>query len=161
METDGPTPDSSNAVIWDYYKPRHTHAWNMLVLSWRELYRFDEPRRIKGFEIEYAWENFILRLWLYRVTVNTLTTMDLVTKDAKTAIAKFDQAFMIKDINTLQAIRNMFEHFDEYAAGLGRGPATRADHLDPSRPLNSRYFVRDNITIDRMKAFDAAKHLRN
>ena len=25
------------ALIWDYYKPRHTHAWNMLVLSWRGL----------------------------------------------------------------------------------------------------------------------------
>lgn len=53
------------ALIWDFYKPRHTHAWNMLVFSWREPDQLNDQTDA-GFETEYFWENFILRLWLYR-----------------------------------------------------------------------------------------------
>lgn len=80
------------SLIWDYYKPRHTHAWNMLVLSWRELDHLTEETDL-GYKVEYFWENFILRLWLYRTTVKTLTKLKSVKNDARRAIFNFDAAF--------------------------------------------------------------------
>ena len=110
------------ATIWEYYKPRHTHAWNMLVLSWRTLNT--RPNSVEeGMEDEYHWENFIIRLWLYRITVKTLTQLDHVRSDAEQIIAKFDFNFETDGKNGLKAIRDMIEHFDDYAAGKGHGPA--------------------------------------
>jgi hypothetical protein len=80
------------ALIWDYYKPRHTHAWNMLVLSWQQLDQFDEGVGLV-FEDEYHWENFILRLWLYRTTIKALTKIQVVEADARSALTEFDRAF--------------------------------------------------------------------
>jgi len=45
------------AVIWDYYKPRHTHAWNMLVLSWLALGALADED-VEAFEDEYLWEKW-------------------------------------------------------------------------------------------------------
>ena len=114
-------PDyEKQAIIWDYYKPRHTHAWNMLVLSWRALEAYtDGPET--AFEDEYLWENFIIRLWLYRTTVRTLTHLQVVKADAEAMIARFDQSFQSDGKNALKAIRDMIEHFDDYAADKGRG----------------------------------------
>jgi len=73
MEYMAQTADPENqALIWDFYRPRHTHAWNMLVLAWREfddLVDDDES----DFRLEYLWENLIIRLWLHRSTVRMLT----------------------------------------------------------------------------------------
>ena len=111
------------ALIWDYYKPRHTHAWNMLVLSWCELDKLSDEADV-GFEIEYRWENFMLRLWLYRTTVKTLTKLAAVENEAKSILKTFDQVFHdISNKNVLKALRDMIEHFDDYAAGKGHGPA--------------------------------------
>jgi hypothetical protein len=111
------------AVVWDYFKPRRTHAWNMLVLSWSQL---DNETEL-GFETEYHWENFILRLWLYRTTFKTLTRLQAVEGDAKSAINEFDNVFSLNGRNQLKVLRDMIEHFDEYAAGVGKGPATREE----------------------------------
>lgn len=43
-------------VVWDYYKPRHTHSWNMLQLAAQHLVKTSDEQ---GFETEYAWENLI------------------------------------------------------------------------------------------------------
>ena len=32
METGILSDREEEALIWDYFKPRHTHAWNMLAL---------------------------------------------------------------------------------------------------------------------------------
>lgn len=111
-------------LIWDYFKARHTHAWNMLVLSWRELDQLNDETDV-GFKAEYLWENFILRLWLYRMTVRTLMKLNVVKDKATSAVRAFDGAFYINGKNGLKALRDMVEHFDDYAAGEGRGPASR------------------------------------
>ena len=105
------------AVIWDYYKPRHTHAWNMLVLSWLALETLADED-VEAFEDEYLWEN------------------------------------------GLKAIRDMIEHFDDYAAGKGRGPATRGGKLDPWRTVTRDRFECGRFVIDRASAYDAAIRLR-
>jgi hypothetical protein len=86
-----PLSREEQAVIWDYYKPRHTHAWNMLVLSWKKLCNESGNE----FEVEYHWENFILRLWLYRTTVKTLTRLQEVEAGAKSALNEFDNVFSL------------------------------------------------------------------
>ena len=93
------------AVVWDYFKPRHTHAWNMLVLSWSQLDQLDNNETELGFETEYHWENFILRLWLYRTTVKTLTRLQTVEGDAKSAINEFDNVFSLNGRNQLKGNR--------------------------------------------------------
>lgn len=154
-------PDhEQQAVIWDFYKPRHTHAWNMLVLSWRALEAFAEDDETV-FEDEYLWENFIIRLWLYRTTVRTLTHLHMVSVDAKGVIATFDRCFQANGKNGLKAIRDMIEHFDEYAAGEVRGPATREGELDPCRTVTRDRFERGRFVIERSTAYEAAIILRS
>jgi hypothetical protein len=154
-------PDhEKQAVTWDYYKPRHTHAWNMLVLSWRALEAFTEVDET-AFEDEYLWENFILRLWLYRTTVRTLTHLRKVSGDARGIIATFDYCYLASGKNGLKAIRDMIEHFDDYAAGEGRGPANREGELDPWRTVTRDRFERGQFVIERTTACDAAITLRS
>jgi hypothetical protein len=98
------------AVVWDYFKPRHTHAWNMLVLSWTQVDQIDNETEL-GFETEYHWENFFLRLWLYRTTVKTLTRLQAVEGDAKRALNEFDNVFSLNGRNQLKGLRDMIEHF--------------------------------------------------
>lgn len=100
----------------------------MLVLSWRALKTLADENA-EEFEDENLWENFIIRLWLYRTTVKTLTRA--VCADARDNIAKFDQSFEADGQNGLKAIRNMIEHFDDSGAGKGRGPATRRRASSP------------------------------
>ena len=100
----------------------------MLVLSWRELDRLNDETQI-GFETEYHWENFILRLWLYRTTVMTLSKLEAVKSDAVRIVKEFDNAFSTNGYSQLKALRDMIEHFDDYAAGLGRGKAERDGDL--------------------------------
>jgi len=64
----------------------------MLVLSWQQLDQFDEGVGLV-FEDEYHWENFILRLWLYRTTIKALTKIQVVEADARSALTEFDRAF--------------------------------------------------------------------
>ena len=148
------------AVVWDYYKPRHTHSWNMLVLSWRALETLTDEEDI-GFEVEYLWENFIIRLWLYRSTVRTLTRLSVVSAEAQGIRKRFDRCFQSDGHNGLKAIRDMIEHFDDYAAGTGRGPATRDGELDPWRKVTRDRFERGRFVIERASAYDAAIRLRS
>ena len=158
-ELTGVLDAEAQSLIWDFYKPRHTHSWNMLVLSWRALDQFDtEPDT--GFEIEYLWENFIIRLWLYRTTVRTLTKLTIVKDDAENALEAFDGSFCIAGTHGLKAIRDMIEHFDDYAAGVGRGPAVRDKHLDPWRIHSKEHYERGDLRLDRMKSYKAADKLR-
>jgi hypothetical protein len=147
-------------VIWGYYKPRHTHAWNMLVLSWRELEAIVEPN-LNGFETEYYWENFILRLWLYRTTVRTLARLKAVENEANEIIASFDNAFARDGKNQLQALRNMIEHFDERAAGIWRGLGSRRGELDPFRHFDRDTYERGLFKFERRKSYTAAIKLRS
>ncbi len=148
------------AIIWDFYRPRHTHAWNMLVLSWRALEASSETFEL-DFEYEYLWENFIIRLWLYRTTVRTLTHIDVVKIEAEAIIKNFDQCFLSDGKNALKAIRDMIEHFDDYAADKGHGPATRVSELDPWRTVGRDKFERGRFAIDRETAYAAAIVLRS
>lgn len=156
---DVPDPEEQG-VIWGYYKPRHTHAWNMLVLSWRALDRYAEEQ-IEAFDGEYLWENFIIRLWLYRTTVKTLTRLHVVSAEAKGALEQFDLCFETDGQNGLKAVRDMIEHFDDYAAGKGRGPATRLGELDPWRAVTRDRFERGRFVIERTSAYQAAILLRS
>jgi hypothetical protein len=101
------TQADEQCIIWDYYKPRHTHAWNMLQLAVQQL------EKITGFETEYAWENLIIRLCLYRNTVKTLTKLPVVVKEAQKILQQFDAEFTQNEKNSLIALRNMVEHFDD------------------------------------------------
>lgn len=150
-------------VIWDYYKPRHTHAWNLLVLSWRELDQIKDTVEEfdLGFEVEYRWENFIIRLWLYRTTVRTLRKLSPVESATNQAIAKFDKTFQVNSRNGLKALRDMVEHFDDYAAGIGRGPATRRGDLDPFRHFTKDVYQRGQFNLERNTALEAANQLRS
>jgi hypothetical protein len=154
-------PDNEKqAIIWDYYRPRHIHAWNMLVWSWRALDAFtDGPET--PFEAEYLWENFIIRLWLYRTTVRTLTHLHVVSAEAKGIIAAFDVCFHANGKNCLRGMRDMIEHFDDYAAGAGRGPATREGELDPWRTITRETYERGQFLIERETAWEAAMALRS
>lgn len=147
-------------VIWGYYKPRHTHAWNMLFLSWRALDGYTEEK-LEAFEDEYLWENFIIRLWLYRTTIKTLTRLVVVSAEAKKALEQFDRCFETDGQNALKAVRDMIEHFDDYAAGKGRGPATRDGELDPWRTVTRDRFERGRLVIERASAYEAAIRLRS
>lgn len=145
--------------IWDFYKPRHTHAWNMLVLSWRAFENLSIEEQIQG-ELDFCWENFFIRLWLYRTTVKTLTKIPFIAKDADKALASFDSVFISNEINQLKAIRDMIEHFDDYAAGKGRGPAKRDQELDPWRSYDLEKYERGRLSFDRLTSYNAAIELR-
>ena len=132
----------------------------MLVLSWRQLDQFDDDDTA-GFETEYYWENFILRLWLYRTTVKTFTKLTVVQHDAKIALKTFDAIFEANGHNGLKAIRDMIEHFDDYAAGVGRGPAERATELDPWRVFTRDHYERGQFRLERKISYDAAINLRS
>jgi hypothetical protein len=148
------------AVVWDFYKPRHTHAWNMLVLSWRHLDQIDDLTDL-DFTTEYHWENFILRLWLYRTTVMTLTRLVSIEGEARQAVQKFDHAFCNDGKNQLKALRDMIEHFDDYAVGVGRGPAKRDSDLDPWRSFTRDQYERGRFCLERASSYSAAIELRS
>ena len=148
------------ALIWDYYKPRHTHAWNMLIISGNELNKSNKNHQ-SGFEIEYLWENFILRLWLYRTTVKTLTKLISVKSQAEDMLKGFDQVFDADGRNSLKAVRDMIEHFDDYAAAQGRGPAIRERDLDPWRMISQDQYERGRFVIERQKSYDAAVEMHS
>ena len=160
MKMSGSSSKEEQALIWDYYKPRHTHTWNMLVLSWSELDQPNDETDI-GFDIEYFWENFIIRLWIYRTTVQTLTKLAEVEDEAKTALDKFDSVFDADGRNGLKAIRDMIEHFDDYAAGKGHGPGNRASDLDPWRMISRDRYERGQFVLHRKKSYEAAINLRS
>jgi hypothetical protein len=148
------------AVVWDYFKPRYTHAWNMLALSWSQLDQLDNNTEL-GFETEYHWENFILRLWLYRTTVKILIRLQAVEGYAKSAINEFDNVFSLNGRNQLKALRDMIEHFDDYAAGAGKGAATREGDLDPWRMFDRNRYERGQYCLEREKSYAAAIKLRS
>ncbi len=146
------------SIIWDYYKPRHTHAWNMLQLAAKQLV---ETADDSGFETEYAWENLIIRLCLYRNTVKTLTKLTIVVDEAKVMLRRFDAEFTQNEKNSLIALRNMIEHFDDYAAGHGRGPADRDTDLDPWREVNVDRYCRGQFKLELSLSMEAANTLRS
>ncbi|MBX3455812.1 hypothetical protein, partial [Ferrovibrio sp.] len=146
-------------LIWDYFKPRHTHAWNMLVLSWQQLDRSNDVAD-KGFMTEYLWENFIIRLWLYRTTVKTLEKLSAVEHEATNILNVFDAVFIVDAKNSLKAIRDMIEHFDDYAAGQGRGPGKRERDLDPWRIISQNRYQRGQFVLERTTSYEAAIQLR-
>lgn len=143
------------SIVWDYYKPRQIHAWNMMVMAWRELEHTDQNAMPEGFETEYHWENFILRLWLYRTTVLTLAKIDAVASNARKAVERFDAQFEMNGRNGLKALRDMIEHFDDYAAGKGRGPAQRDADLDPFRSFTKDEYERGSFRLERAKSLSA------
>ena len=147
-------------LIWDYFKPRHTHAWNMIVLSWRALDQLNDETDV-GFDTEYFWENCILRLWLYRTTVQTLTKLPAVEGKAKSLLKTFDGLIDADGRNALKALRDMIEHFDDYAAGEGRGPAKRERDLDPWRMISRDRYERGLFCLERSKSFEAAIKLHS
>ncbi len=132
----------------------------MLVLSWRELDRANDEV-IVGFEVEYFWENFILCLWLYRTTVKTLVKLPAVEHEAKNILTLFDRAFDTNGRNGLKAVRDMIEHFDDYAADKGRGPAERNSDLDPWRKVTRDGYERGQFLFERTKSYEAAIKLRS
>jgi hypothetical protein len=149
------------ALIWEYFKPRHSHTWNMLVLSWHELEHLKEQEDIRiPFEAEYFWENFIIRLWLYRTAIRTLTKLQFVESEAKTVLKSFDDSFLINGRNGLKALRDMIEHFDDYAAGEGRGPVERSRDLDPWRTITKDRYERGVFYLERDQTYDAAIKMR-
>jgi len=152
------TNATEQSVVWDYYKPRHTHSWNMLQLAAEHLVKEGDSQ---DFETEYAWENLIIRLCLYRNTVKTLTKLPVVKQEAEQAIKRFDAVFMQNGKNALIAIRNMFEHFDDYASGLGRGPAKRDTELDPWRAISVEEFNRGQFSLELTTSMNAANDLRS
>ncbi|WP_085939908.1 hypothetical protein [Azospirillum sp. B4] len=143
------------SIIWEFYKPRQVHAWNMLVLSLDSLEHLSHEDE-RGFEAEYAWENVIIRLWLYRTTVQTLIKIDRVAIDAQQAVKRFDANFDIGGRNGLKALRDMIEHFNDYAAGAGHGPAKRDIDLDPWRTFTKDCYERGSFRLERMKSLEAA-----
>lgn len=151
------TTADEQSIIWDYYKPRHTHAWNMLQLAAQQLVKITDN---KGFDSEYAWENLIIRLCLYRNTVNTLTKISIVADEAEIVMQRFDSKFTQNEENSLIALRNMFEHFDDYAAGRGRGPAERHTDLDPWREVTVEKFCRGQFELELYPSMEAADILR-
>lgn len=161
------TQPSELSRVWDYFKPRHTHAWNMLVLAFRELERRGleaaqpDEDALSGFEVEYAWENVIVRLWLYRTVVRTLAKLPPVAADTNLILKSFDQDFDQGGVNALKALRDMIEHFDDYAAGDGRGPVTRERDLDPWRLITVDEYRRGHFSLSRDPALLAADHLRS
>lgn len=155
-----PTGWESQLAIWEYYKPRQTHTWNMLFLANRALGQYREDGD-DGFEVEYLWENFIIRLWLYRATVLALAKMPAIKAKADALIRDFDSHFQIDGFNGLKAVRDMIEHFDDYAAAKGRGPATRESELDPWREISRDRFERGRFVIQRASAYDAVVQLRS
>jgi len=145
------------SIIWDYWKPRHTHSWNMFVISSNEL---QSKIPTDAFETEYAWENYIIRLWLYRTTIRTLLNLHPIKSQVSATLKEFDAIFSENGKNTLKALRDMIEHFDDYASGKGRGPAQRNTDLDPWRCILPDKYERGQFKIDRNASLIAANNLR-
>lgn len=55
----------------------------------------------------------------------------------------------------------MIEHFDDYAAGKGRGAAMREGELDPWRTITRDRFERGRFVTERSTAYEAAIILRS
>jgi len=146
-------------TIFDYYRPRHTHCWNMLLLSWKDIDRMNDYEQF-GFETEYYWESFIIRLWLYRTAVKTLEKLPPVKNEATRVVRNFDATFETNGQNGLKIIRDMIEHFDDYAAGQGRGPGIRESDLDPWRTIAPNRYSRGRFSLDRTKSYEATMQLK-
>ena len=54
----------------------------------------------------------------------------------------------------------MFEHFDDYAKGSGRGPAQRDVDLDPWRVISVEEFSRGQFNLELASSMEAADSLR-
>ena len=54
----------------------------------------------------------------------------------------------------------MIEHFDDYAAGEGRGPAMRERDLDPWRQTSRDRYERGLFCLERRPSYEAAIKLR-
>jgi hypothetical protein len=147
---------AEQGLIWSYYKPRHLHSWNMLQIAAQQLVLTDDSL---GFELEYGWENLIIRLCLYRNTVNTLTNLDSVRDGTLQILGRFDNEFTQNKINALLGLRNMLEHFDDYAAGRGRGPAQRNADLDPWRVITADRYCRGQFELALDSTMKAADNL--
>lgn len=132
----------------------------MLILAWQALHDLKKEEEF-DFITEYRWENFIIRLWLYRGAVNTLAKLPAVRAEAQAAIRRFDDAFQVDGRNGLKSLRDMIEHFDDYAAGAGRGPADRMIDLDPFRHFTKERYERGSFKLDRDESLEAADKLRN
>lgn len=130
----------------------------MLQIAAQHLVKTGDDR---GFETEYAWENLIIRLSLYRNTIKTLTKLPVVERETEQALKRFDAVFMQDGKNALIALRNMLEHFDDYAAGVGRGPAERDVDLDPWRQISVEEFSRGKFKLELSASMEAANNLRS
>lgn len=133
----------------------------MLVLSWRELDRAKDNDE-DGFESECFWKNFILRLWLYRTTVQILTKLSSVKCEAKDILKSFDAVFTTNEENTLKTLRDVFEHFDDYAADMGRNAKVdRVRDVDPWRIVTTERYERGQFVLERKTSYAAAIKLRD
>ena len=132
----------------------------MLVLSWRAFEDMSIEQKALG-ELDYCWENFFIRLWLFRTSISTLTKIPHIQEDANRALETFDGQFVNGGIHQLKAIRNMIEHFDDYAAGKGRGPAERDKELDPWRTYDIDRYERGRLSFSRLESYQAAIDLNS
>lgn len=144
---------TTQETIWDYYRFRQIHAWNMFCMARQDLENFNDDN--DPFKIEYFWENLIIRMWLYRVTINTLTKISKIENHAKKAVKRFDAVFCENGVNHLKDLRNMIEHFDDYAENKGRGPGQRNTDLDPPREFTKDHYERGRFMLERKKSCDA------
>ncbi len=55
----------------------------------------------------------------------------------------------------------MIEHFDDYAAGKGRGPAKRETDVDPWRIATTAQYERGQFVLERKASYAAAIKLRD
>ncbi len=81
--------------------------------------------------------------------------------EAVGVVARFDDCFTANGQNALKIIRDMIEHFDDYAAGKGRVRGIRDDSLDPWRVVSRDRFERGQFIIEKTSAYSAAIQLRS
>jgi len=142
----------NQCLIWDNYRQRHIHTWNMLQLAVKHL---AETKTTENSEIQYAWENLVIRMVIYRYTVKNLVRLKCVNKKANMINKKFDSVFRINGRHVLMALYNVFKHFDEYKAN------DRGKELDPYGTITVEEYNHGTLKLQLSQCIQAATELRN
>ena len=139
-------------LIWDYCRQRHIHTWNRLQLAVKQL---AETNTTENSEIEYEWENLVIRMVIYRYSARNLVRLKCVKKNASKINKQFDSAFRINGTHVLMALYNRFEHFDTYHA-IGKGK-----ELDPHRTITVEEYNHGTLKLQLSQCIQATTELRN
>ncbi len=148
------------ATIFGFFEQRHKTTWNILFTAHEEL---KNEGHKDPWMILYRWENYIIRLYLYRKTCNMLRKITYLKKETNLILKKFDQNFKPQNVDIHQDIltdlRHIFEHFDDIASGGGNNKVISRLAINTHKDFSNDKYNLGHYSLDRDFSFTAATEL--